>query len=276
MEKITYKKSFIAKLILGGKASLDRYQVLKDLCATHKNIKTRVSFNHETINYRRNKLALIKIARKNISVYFALDPKQYIGSKYAFTDVSDKKSYASYPLMLTIKTKKALVHVCELLEIVMQMAGATDLCEAEHIDYNEVYYERSFDQLVLDGFIKKYIKKRVAGKLVETEVKIELCKVNFSARLLFNAEQGAENLFILTNYANWSPQLALKMVQEETNLFTCEGVYPKGTKLEFKICRSQSWDDVEKGIWKEEIINHTYVLVDTDLEIEDLIHNFRD
>ena len=45
--------------------------------------------------------------------------------------------------------------------------------------------------------------------------------------------------------------------------------------LEFKICRSQNWSDVEKGIWKEEIVNHNYVIVDKDLEVEDLIYNFR-
>ena len=65
------------------------------------------------------------------------------------------------------------------------------------------------------------------------------------------------------------------MTKHADNTFTATMSFPKNTMLEFKICRSQNWSDVEKGIWKEEIVNHNYVVVDKDLEVEDLIYNFR-
>ena len=65
------------------------------------------------------------------------------------------------------------------------------------------------------------------------------------------------------------------MKKHPDGTFTAKMSFPKNTMLEFKICRSQNWADVEKGIWKEEIVNHNYVIVDKDLEVEDLIYNFR-
>ena len=41
------------------------------------------------------------------------------------------------------------------------------------------------------------------------------------------------------------------MTKHADNTFTATMSFPKNTMLEFKICRSQNWSDVEKGIWKE-------------------------
>ena len=56
------------------------------------------------------------------------------------------------------------------------------------------------------------------------------------------------------------------------NSFTLDIRLPKGY-FEFKIINEKDWKGVEKGIWKEEISNHTYNLT-KDAIIEDVIHNF--
>lgn len=275
MDKITYKKSFAAKLVLAGEPAIEVYQTLKDACLTHKGVKTRQSFNHETINFGRQKVGVIKLGRKNISLYLALEPEKYANTKYMFTDVSDKKNYIKYPMLLKLKSKRSVKYACELLQDVFSSVGATTLCQTENINYLDVYYARSFETLVAEGLIKKYVKRIVNGKSSLVEEKPLTYRVNFKAKLLYDAANKAEKLYIITNYDNWSTSKAIEMNKDDNGVFTKTVEYPSDTKLEFKICRSSDWKDVEKGIWKEEIKNHNYVVVDHDIEIEDLIHNFR-
>ncbi len=288
MEKITYKKSFSAKLVL-AQETIPFYQGIMDLCATHKKVHTRLSFSKQTINFGKNKVGVIKIARKSISLHLALNPSDYDFEEYkSIKDASNTKQGEVYPLIINIKNKKNFRQALGLLETALANVGATALCVAPDIDYRDVFYVRSFETLLAQGLIKKYVRKLVDGKVVEVEevVQTEPIKpivkeivpqynVNFTAKLLYEATGKAKDLYIITSYSNWDPKKAVKMKANPDNTFTASMSFPKGTALEFKICRSANWKDVEKGIWKEEIVNHNYVIVDKDLEIEDLIYNFR-
>ena len=99
--------------------------------------------------------------------------------------------------------------------------------------------------------------------------------MTFNAKLVWCASNQADDLFIVNNVDNWDFAKAIKMTKVDDNTFTAYNFFKDGTKLEFKICRKQDWENVEKGIWKEEIVNHHYLVVNNDLEVEDLIHNFR-
>ncbi len=296
MEKITYKKSFAAKLIL-SQETIPHYQAIKDLCATRKRVSTRLSFSKETISVGRTKVAVIKLAVKHLSLHLALDPKEFEGTKYRFKDVSEKKQGQIYPMVVSIKSNRGLKYALELLEMALSKAGAIQLCLAEDIDYHEMFYPRSFEALLEEGLIKKYVKTLAEGEealeedvledeLIEDEEEedgeeedstevLELCNVHFTAKLLYEAVGAAGDLYIVTSFNNWNPDEAVKMHRNADDTFTASMSFPKGTALEFKICRSKNWMDVEKGIWKEEIVNHNYILVDKDLAVEDLIYNFR-
>lgn len=275
MEKIIYRKSFQAKLI-ESQETIPFYQDIKDVCATHKGVRTRLSFNKEVISYQRQKIAMMKINRKNIGLYLALNYEKFKDFNTNIKDNSDKKIGEEYPMMILIKNKKALSAALSLLEKAMNNVGATKLCSAEVVDYFDVFYPRSFDVLLSSGLIKKYVRHIVDGKSVLEEVETDLCSVHFTAKLKYCAKNHAEDLYIITNYSNWNPKTAVLMSRVDDTTFTADMKFPKGITLEFKICRADNWDNVEKGIWKEEIINHHYLLVDKDLEIEDLIHNFRE
>ena len=275
MEKITYKKSFASKLVL-EQVAIPYYQAIKDLCATRKKVSTRLSFNKETINVGRNKVAVLKISRKYITLYLALDPKELENTKYNFKNVADTKDGETYPVAIQVKGSRTFKHALELLDMALVNFGADTIVEAEHIDYAEVYAYRDLEALVSEGLVKKYVKVIVNGKeqLVEMPV-VETYTVNFTAKLLYEATNAADELYIITSHTDWDLTQAVKMKKHPDGTFTAKMSFPKNTMLEFKICRSQNWSDVEKGIWKEEIVNHNYVIVDKDLEVEDLIYNFR-
>lgn len=288
MEKITYKKSLAAKLIL-GQDSIPVYQSIKDLCATHKKVSTRLSFGKETISYGRKKVAAIKIAVRNINLYLALDPKDYENTKYHFKDISSTKQGQTYPIRVRIKGPRSLKHALELLEQALQKAGATALCCAEDVDYQDIFYPRGFDVLLDEGLIKKYVKTLDGDESedielddvdeddieeAEIEETEQFVNVTFRAKTLYEAKGKAKKLYIVTNTTGWNLGKAIPMKKNKDDSFTATASFPVGTHLEFKICKSTSWKDVEKGIWKEEIINHYYHL-EKDMEVEDLIHNFR-
>lgn len=284
MEKITYKKSLAAKLILHPE-SIFAYQSLKDLCSTHKKVSTRMSFGKETISYGRVKVAAIKIVVRHINLHLALDPKDYENSKYFFKDMSQTKQGQIYPMRVRIKGPRSLKYALELLEDALQKAGATELCPAEDVDYQELFYARGFDALLSEGLIKKYVKTIEDGtdesvvedvlEDEEEEAEEDSVVVKFCAKTLYAAEDQAEQLFIITNTNDWKVEKGIPMKKAKDGSFTATAEFPKHTHLEFKICKAKSWNDVEKGIWKEELINHYYYL-EEDIEIEDLIHNFRE
>lgn len=299
MEKITYKKSLAAKLILGQDA-IPAYQSIKDLCSTHKKVSTRLSFGKETISFGRTKIAAIKIVVRNINLHLALDPKDYENTKYHFKDISQTKQGQIYPMRVRIKGPRSLKHALELLEDALEKAGATTLCSTEDVDYQEIFYPRGFDALLDEGLIKKYVKTLDDGTNVVVDTALDddfeldsddeedealeeeleetdndLVKVTFHAKTLYEAKGKAKKLFIITNTTGWNLEKAIPMKKDKENGFTAVASFPKGTHLEFKICKGSTWKDVEKGIWKEEIINHYYHL-EKDMEVEDLIHNFRE
>ena len=270
MEKITYKKSFASKLVL-EQVAIPYYQDLKDLCSTRKKVSTRLSFNKETINVGRNKVAVMKISRKHITLCLALN-KAELDPKYNVKELMDE----TYPVSIQVKGSRTLKHALELLELALDKFGATQIVEALDVNYADLYKYRDLETLVSEGLVKKYIKVIVDGKaqLVEMPV-IETYNVNFTAKLLYEATNAAEELYIITSFTDWDVTQAVKMKKHADGTFTASMSFPKNTLLEFKICRSQNWSDVEKGIWKEEIVNHNYIVVDKDLEVEDLIYNFR-
>ena len=302
MEKITYKKSLAAKLVL-HQESIAAYQAIKDLCSTYKKVSTRMSFGKETISYGRVKVAAIKIVVRHINLHLALDPKEFENTKYHFKDMSETKQGQYYPMRVSIKGSRSLKYALELLEVALFKAGATELCLfAETPDYQKEFRPRSLEKLIQQGLIKKYVKliddgtdvieeesleedileaeeleeeEEALEEVMEEAPKEELVKVTFHAKTIYAAEGKAKKLYIITNTTGWNLEKSIPMKKEKDKSFTAVAEFPKNTHLEFKICKDTSWKDVEKGIWKEEIINHYYHL-DKDMVVEDLIHNFRE
>ncbi len=275
MEKITYKKSLSAKLILSQEL-IPYYQMIKDACNTHYRITTRMSFGKETISYGKVKIAMLKVV-KNIHLYLALDPKDYQNTKYSFKDMSLTKQGEVYPMRVIIKGSRSLKYALELLEDAFHKAGANTFCIAEDINYQHLFYPRGFDVLLGEGLIKKNIKRIKDEKPMdsfEEEEEETLARVTVSAKLLYDAKGAAKKLYIITNLSSWDPSKAIPMKKQKDGSFLANFNVPKNTHLEFKICKEEAWENVEKGIWKEEIINHYYYVTE-DIEVEDLIHNFR-
>ena len=60
-------------------------------------------------------VAKIRFTGKTISVYLAINVKEYVGSKYKFTNVSKVKAYENYPMKFKLTSQRKVKHVIELL-----------------------------------------------------------------------------------------------------------------------------------------------------------------
>lgn len=293
MEKITYSKSLKAKLTLERGFMMESYQTLMDVVNTRKDVLLVQSFYKDRVANGKNKVAIIKGFKKNLVVYFALDPNK-INEKYGITDVSETKAYVNYPTKLIIDSQKDLKNAIRLMEKALAKADLNEIVEAEDIDYSLVYPEKSFDELVEIGLIKKriryidentddyyhveeYKEKPVVevkpNPVVEVKDAPMIEMVNVKLKVMIKGKM-TDRLFLFTNYTNWSEDKVLELTKVE-DYFIINAKFPKNFNLEFKISLSQNWNGVEKGMFGEEIKNHHYYL-DKDLEIEDIIYNWRD
>ncbi len=292
MEKVFYSKSLKAKLTLERGFMMESYQTLMDVINTRKDVLLVQSFYKDRVANGKNKVAIIKGFKKNLVVYYALNPNK-ISEKYGISDVSNTKAYVNYPSKLIIDSNKDLKCAIRLMEKALSKAGLNEIVEAEDIDYNELYPSKTFDELVKCGLIKKriryiddnsneyyhveeYKEKPVVevkpNPIVEKKPAPIIEMVNVRLKVMIKGKM-ADRLFLFTNYNNWSEKNALELTKVD-DYFIINARFPKNYNLEFKISLSNNWNGVEKGMFGEEIKNHKYYL-DKDLEIEDIIYNWR-
>ena len=171
-EMYRYRRSYMSRIIQSSDNTKGYYESVKNKFLSYKNVKSRTSWGHETFNCGRKKLAHFNVRGKTLVMYLALDPAEYVGTKYHAKDMSEKAKYAQVPVMVRVKSPRGEKFALELIE---------QLMEKNEIPVNPKYTEQSFDlatrdndALVAEGYVKVVpVKKSPAP----AEVK-ELEKVN--------------------------------------------------------------------------------------------------
>ena len=86
----------MARLIQSPDRTKNYYSTLKNAILSYKKVKSRVSWNYDSINNGRNKLIKFNVRGKTLNVYFALNAEDYVDSKYKVIATETKK-YAETP-----------------------------------------------------------------------------------------------------------------------------------------------------------------------------------
>lgn len=161
-EEVTrYRRTFKAKLIQNERAQ-DYYTELKNALAELSGVKTRLCQGGENFRVDRKKIASLKIGGKTLTLYLALDPREYENTKYHFTDVSDKKTYAETPMKVKITSARAVKYAKELIEDLSESLALANV-GCIYMDYHFPY--RTDEQLIARGLIKPYkalVRKKAA------------------------------------------------------------------------------------------------------------------
>lgn len=147
-----YRWSFTARLHQAPEPIAQYYSDIKNAFLAYKKVKSRISWNCDTINYGREQLAKLVLTTKTLYVYLALDPNNFVESKYFFRDASDTKKYEKVPMRIKVRSERGVKHVLELIE---QMAVLYELVPAKNFEAQSyVLPYESFEVLLERQLIK--------------------------------------------------------------------------------------------------------------------------
>ncbi|MBE6634051.1 MAG: hypothetical protein E7620_06900 [Ruminococcaceae bacterium] len=162
-----FRRSFRSRMIQSQGDVQEYYSAIKNALLSYKGVKDRTSWDYESFNKGRAKVAKINAKTKTLYLYLALNPEELQGTKYFFDDVSSKKKYAAVPVLMKIKGERKFKHALELIEKLcgeqMALPAVKDFQEQNYV---EEY--RTTDALVQEGYIKQLtaeIPAEVTGEI---------------------------------------------------------------------------------------------------------------
>ncbi|MDE6361630.1 MAG: hypothetical protein K2L53_01485, partial [Clostridia bacterium] len=147
------QKTFKAKLIQSDEVVKEYYSHLKNELLAHRKVHDRMSKKRESFRFGRECIARMSIRGKTLKLYLALNPQDYVDTKYKFEDVSDVKSYADTPFMMKIKNPRRLKYAMELIDVVMDNVGATLKRDLHETDYVADLPFESTEELMEKGLV---------------------------------------------------------------------------------------------------------------------------
>ena len=173
--EIRYRRSFLSRYIQASEAVQDYYTVVKNVLLSYKDVKVRTSWSKETYKKGRTPIAKIDVKGKTLYLWLALDPKEFVDTKYRFIDVSEKRGGADYPMLLRIKSLRAVKYAVELITLLMERLGL-DRIEREYIDYRLPYEDN-------DALLERGLIKMVLPRGITLDDETELVKANLKELL---------------------------------------------------------------------------------------------
>ncbi len=155
-----YKFSFAARLILSGDERQDFYNAVKNNILSYKKVNSKVSWGHELFKLGRIKIAELKVRGKTLCVYLPLDPDKYDQDRLHFQDMRVEGKEVEFPMMMKVKSDRAVKYVAELI---------ADVMANNNIVKNDAYEEKNykFAYMTIDEML---VSDPVLAKLIEGEV----------------------------------------------------------------------------------------------------------
>ena len=153
--EIRYRKSFEAKLIMAPEKAKLYYMQLRNKLLGYKRVNAWGSFSCESYRRGRTHLAKMVISGKTLNLYLNIDPQSLEGTKYNYTDSSEKRKYSRTPTRLKIRSDRACVWAAQLIE---RMMATLEIPEGVKVEEYFDIPEESFESLVARGLIRAVVK----------------------------------------------------------------------------------------------------------------------
>lgn len=148
-ENKKYDRSFRAKLIQASDVVKERYGIIYNALMAYKGVKSRYSWDCETFKAGGRVVAKVTIIGKTPVLFLALDPSEYIDTKYRAEDASKYSKYAATPAKFKINGERKAGYARELIARAMEEF----VFEGESETLPEIPYQ-SDEELLQAGLIK--------------------------------------------------------------------------------------------------------------------------
>ncbi len=116
-EKKGYVRSpnFAEKMMAASEVIQDRYDELKNYALRFRKLKARISKKFDSINMGRFHFVKLSVAGKTLKLYLNMDIST-VDPKFHCVDMSNKKTYVTVPVMLRIKSGRAMKYAKRLID----------------------------------------------------------------------------------------------------------------------------------------------------------------
>ena len=187
---IRFRSSFMSRLIQSTENIQTFYSDIKNHVLSYKGIKARSSWNYEAFNKGRVQLVKLNIKGKTLVVNLNLDPKEFNINKYHFVDCSDKPKFAKVPMMMKVRSGRALKYTLELIDEMMKQYEITQ-GEIPTVDYRMPY--ESTEELAKRGVVKIILPAGVTLSDDMTFVQVNVSELIESGTTVKSTEQVMTN-----------------------------------------------------------------------------------
>ncbi len=152
-----YDRSFTARLSQAELNVKNAYNEIKNELLAYKNVKSHISWNYDSFNKGRVKLAKLVIKGKTLTLYLALDPAK-LDEKYHVKDASDVAKYKDVPAKLKVRSTRAVKYAKELIAKLMEEHEIARREEYTAEDYR--IDTQTLEELIEAGLVKVKISAR--------------------------------------------------------------------------------------------------------------------
>lgn len=125
--------TFAQKMLRADEVIQDRYDELKNYALRFKKLKSRISKKFDSINQGRLHFVKLSVAGKTLKLYLNMDIND-TDPKFHCKDMSDKKTYVTVPVLLRIKSGRAVRYAKMLIDQCAELHGLKENPKFEEID----------------------------------------------------------------------------------------------------------------------------------------------
>ena len=111
-------KSFEGRLSQSTQEQKAYYTELKNYLCSFKRIHARLHWNYDSFYLGRDVVFRIAFRGRTMVAYLALDPKDYLDTKYFARDMSEKKKFEKTPVMVKVKSARGVRYAKELIDVI--------------------------------------------------------------------------------------------------------------------------------------------------------------
>ena len=158
--EVRYRSSFMSRLIQAPTEVQEIYGALKNEILSYSGLKVKNSWNYESFNRDGEQCVKLNVRGRSVMVYLALNPKDYLGTKYRFKDMSQTPKFEKVPMLLSVRTERGLKYATELIAELMNKIGAIR-GETQNVDYRMPYEDNA--ALALRGLVKLILPDGVSA-----------------------------------------------------------------------------------------------------------------
>lgn len=114
--------TFAEKMMASSEILQDRYDELKNYALRFRKLKSRISKKFDSINQGRFHFVKLSVAGKTLKLYLNMDINT-VDPKFRCHDMSDKKTYVTVPVLLRIKSGRAVKYAKRLIDQCAEQHG---------------------------------------------------------------------------------------------------------------------------------------------------------